>query len=100
AGRQPVNTYLVAPDQEPRWWNFVRERLREGRQAFFIAPLIEDSDNFTAPSITAAFERLTNGELEAFRLGVLHGRMSAAEKQQTMADFRSGATQVLLSTTV
>jgi ATP-dependent DNA helicase RecG len=100
AGRQPVNTYLVEPDQEPRWWNFVRERLREGRQAFFIAPLIEESESVSAPSVAEAFEQLTNGELEAFRLGVLHGRLSSAEKQQTMADFRSGKTQVLLSTTV
>jgi ATP-dependent DNA helicase RecG len=100
AGRQPVNTYLVAPEQEPRWWSFVRDRLREGRQAFFIAPLVEESENVQAPSVAAAFEQLTNGELEAFRLGVLHGRMSAAEKQRTMADFRGGATQVLVSTTV
>ena len=99
-GRQPVNTYLVEPDQEAKWWAFVRERLREGRQAFFVAPLIDESENVAAPSVTAAFEQLTNNELEAFRLGVLHGRMSAAEKQQTMADFRSGQTQVLVSTTV
>ncbi len=51
-------------------------------------------------SVTAAFEQLTNGELEAFRLGLLHGRMTAAEKQHVMADFRSGQTQVLVSTTV
>jgi ATP-dependent DNA helicase RecG len=99
-GRQPVNTYLVEADQEAKWWAFVRERLREGRQAFVVAPLIDESENVTAPSVTAAFEQLTNSELEAFRLGVLHGRMSAAEKQQTMADFRSGQTQVLVSTTV
>jgi ATP-dependent DNA helicase RecG len=100
AGRQPVNTYLVEPDAEPRWWHFVRERLREGRQAFVVAPLVDESENVAAPSVARAFEQLTNGELEAFRLGVLHGRMSSAEKQQTMADFRSGATQVLVSTTV
>jgi ATP-dependent DNA helicase RecG len=70
-GRQPVNTYLVEPDQESRWWHFVRERLREGRQAFVVAPLVDESENVAAPSVTAAFEQLTNGELEAFRLGVL-----------------------------
>jgi ATP-dependent DNA helicase RecG len=100
AGRQPVNTYLVEPDQEPRWWHFVRERLREGRQAFVVAPLVDESENVAAPSVAEAFEQLTNGELAAFRLGVLHGRMSSAEKQQTMADFRKGDTQVLVSTTV
>jgi ATP-dependent DNA helicase RecG len=100
SGRQPVNTYLVEPDQESRWWHFVRERLGEGRQAFFVAPLVEESENVSAPSVAEAFERLTNGELEAFRLGLLHGRMSSAEKQHAMEEFRSGATQVLVSTTV
>jgi ATP-dependent DNA helicase RecG len=90
----------VEPDQEPRWWNFVRERLREGRQAYFIAPLIEESENVAAPSVSEAFEQLTNGELAEFRLGVLHGRLSPAEKQHVMAEFRSGRTQVLVSTTV
>ncbi len=99
-GRQPVNTYLVEPDQEAKWWHFVRERLREGRQAFVIAPLIDESESVAAPSVAEAFEQLTNGELEAFRLGLLHGRMSSAEKQAAMADFRSGQTQVLVSTTV
>ncbi|HYO23706.1 MAG TPA: helicase-related protein, partial [Lacipirellulaceae bacterium] len=92
--------YLVPPDQEPRWWRFVRDRLREGRQGFFIAPLIDESENVAAPSLTEAFEHLTNGELADFRLSLLHGRLSADEKQQAMADFRSGKTQVLLSTTV
>jgi ATP-dependent DNA helicase RecG len=100
AERQPVNTYLVEADQQQRWWAFVRDRLREGRQAFFVAPLIEESERISAPSVAEAFERLTNSELEAFRLGVLHGRMASAEKQQTMADFRSGQTQVLVSTTI
>ena len=100
AGRQPINTYLIEPEQEPRWWNFVRERLREGRQALVVVPLVEESENVPAPSVAAAFEQLTNGELADFRLGLLHGRLSSAEKQQVMADFRSGATQVLLSTTV
>jgi ATP-dependent DNA helicase RecG len=99
-GRQPVNTYLVEPDQEAKWWAFVRDRLREGRQAFVVAPLIDESENVAAPSVTAAFEQLTNGELEAFRLGVLHGRMTPHEKHQAMEDFRSGQTQVLISTTV
>ncbi|HEX6960318.1 MAG TPA: ATP-dependent DNA helicase RecG [Lacipirellula sp.] len=99
-GRQPVNTYLVEPDQEPRWWHFVRERLLEGRQAFVVAPLVDESENVAAPSVAQAFEQLTNGELEAFRLGLLHGRMSSAEKQQAMEDFRKGDTQVLVSTTV
>jgi ATP-dependent DNA helicase RecG len=100
AGRQPVGTYLVEEEKQPRWWAFVRDRLREGRQAYVVAPLVDESQTTSAPSVAEAFEQLTNGELEAFRLGVLHGRMSSAEKEQVMADFRGGHTQVLVSTTV
>jgi ATP-dependent DNA helicase RecG len=99
-GRQPTNTYLVEQDQQARWWGFVRDRLREGRQAYVVAPLVEESETVSAPSVAAAFEQLTNGELEAFRSGLLHGRMSAGEKQQVMADFRAGEIQVLVSTSV
>jgi ATP-dependent DNA helicase RecG len=99
-GRQPVNTYLVKPDEQQRWWQFVRDRLREGRQAFVVAPLVDESETIAAPSVAEAFEQLTNGELEAFRMGLLHGRMSSAEKQRAMEDFRDGETQVLVSTSV
>lgn len=99
-GRQPLNTYLVEPDKEQRWWAFVRDRLREGRQAFVVAPLVDESETVSAPSVSAAFEQLTNGELEAFRMALLHGRMSASEKQAVMDAFRAGETQVLVSTSV
>lgn len=99
-GRQPINTYLVEPDLHARWWQFVRDRLREGRQAYVVAPLVDESENVAAPSVAAAFEQLTNGELEAFRSGLLHGRMTPAEKQQVMDRFRSGEIQVLIATSV
>ena len=99
-GRQPTNTYLIEQDKQARWWGFVRDRLREGRQAFVVAPLVDESAAVSAPSVAAAFEQLTNGELEAFRTGLLHGRMAASEKQQVMADFRAGQIQVLISTSV
>lgn len=100
AGRQPINTYLVEPNKEQRWWQFVRDRLREGRQAFVVAPLVDESETIDAPSVAQAYEELTNGELEAFRMGLLHGRMSPAEKQHIMDDFRDGELQVLVSTSV
>jgi ATP-dependent DNA helicase RecG len=99
-GRQPVSTYLVTPDLQPRWWRFVREKLRAGRQAYVVAPLVEESENVAAASVAAAFERLTNGELAAFRAGIVHGRMTPDEKEHAMADFRAGHTQVLVSTSV
>jgi ATP-dependent DNA helicase RecG len=99
-GRRPINTYLVEPEKQTNWWQFVRDRLREGRQAYVVAPLVDESANVSAPSVAAAFEQLTNGELEAFRMALLHGRMSPSEKQDTMDRFRTGEIQVLVSTSV
>ena len=96
-GRQEVRTYLVGPAEQARWWHFVREKLASGRQAYVVAPLVDESENIAAASVAEAFERLTNGELAAFRVGIIHGRMSPAEKEEAMADFRSGRTQVLVS---
>jgi ATP-dependent DNA helicase RecG len=99
-GRQEVRTYVVMPQEQPKWWNFVREKLRAGRQAYVVAPLVDESENIAAASVSEAFERLTNGELAAFRVGIIHGRMSPAEKTEAMQSFRSGQTHVLVSTSV
>jgi len=99
-GRQEVRTYVVEPGDQPRWWQFVREKLRAGRQAYVVVPLVEDSQNIAAASVADAFERLTNGELAAFRVGIIHGRMSPAEKDEAMSAFRRGRTHVLVSTSV
>lgn len=99
-GRQEVRTYLVEPGDQPRWWQFVRDKLRAGRQAYVVVPLVDDSQNIAAASVADAFERLTNGELAAFRVGIIHGRMSAAEKDEAMSAFRVGRTHVLVSTSV
>jgi ATP-dependent DNA helicase RecG len=99
-GRQEVRTYVVGPAEQARWWHFVREKLQAGRQAYVVAPLVDESESITAASVAELFERLTNGELAAFRVGIIHGRMSPVEKEAAMADFRSGRTQVLVSTSV
>jgi ATP-dependent DNA helicase RecG len=99
-GRQVVRTYVVEADAHARWWSFVREKLRAGRQAYVVAPLVEESDTVAAASVAAAFERLANGELADFRVGLVHGRMTPAEKEVAMAEFRSGRIHVLVSTSV
>jgi ATP-dependent DNA helicase RecG len=99
-GRQEVRTYVVGPAEQGRWWHFVRGKLQAGLQAYVVAPLVDESENIAAASVAEAFERLSNGELAAFRVGVIHGRMSPAEKEEAMAAFRAGRTQVLVSTSV
>jgi len=99
-GRQKINTYLATEDRRAKWWEFFREKLRQGRQGFVIAPLVEETDQLGATSLDEAYEELANGELADFRLGLLHGRMTSTEKDTLMADFRSTEIQVLVSTSV
>jgi ATP-dependent DNA helicase RecG len=99
-GRQHLYTYLPPARDRPRWWEFVRKKLREGRQAYVIVPLVEESENWDAASLNATYESLANGELEAFRIGSLHGRMTPAEKDAAMDAFYRNETQVLVATSV
>jgi ATP-dependent DNA helicase RecG len=99
-GRQPVNTYLAKADERDKWWEFFGKKLREGRQGYVIVPLVEESAEVEAANLEQAHESLANGPLEAFRLDLLHGRMTPGEKEAAMTAFRAGRTQVLVATTV
>ncbi|MGW8256174.1 MAG: ATP-dependent DNA helicase RecG [Thermoguttaceae bacterium] len=99
-GRQKVNTYLAGETERDKWWNFFRRKLREGRQGYIITPLVDDSEQYQAASLEETYESLANGELADFRLGLIHGRLSAAEKDSVMDDFRRGEVQALISTSV
>ena len=99
-GRQSVHTYHAAEADRDRWWEFFRKKLREGRQGYVIVPLVEGSEEIQAASLGETYEALANGALEAFRLGLVHGRMSATEKEAAMEAFRRGETQVLVATSV
>ena len=99
-GRQKVNTYLTDESKRDQWWEFFCRKLREGRQGYVVTPLVEGSDRVQAASLEEAYEALANGPLEAFRLGLIHGRMGPDEKDAVMDDFRRGEIQVLVSTSV
>jgi ATP-dependent DNA helicase RecG len=99
-GRQPVHSYLASDEQRMRWWHFFRQKLDEGRQGYIIAPLVEEAETVEAANVQATFETLSRGELASYRVGMLHGRMTPAEKDSAMQAFRSGRTQVLVATSV
>ena len=99
-GRQKVNTYVPPPEKREAWWDFFRRKLRSGQQGYVIAPLVEEAESIESASVQSLYEALANGELEDFRIGFIHGRMSIADKQHTMEEFRRGEIQVLVSTTV
>ena len=98
-GRQPVATYRVTPAELDRWWEFFRSKLAAGRQGYVVVPSVEESKRDLA-SISSAFEELANGPLEAFRLGLVHGRLKPAAKAGIMDDFRAGRLDVLVATSV
>jgi ATP-dependent DNA helicase RecG len=99
-GRQNVHTYFPPAEDRARWWEFFRRKLREGRQGYVIVPLVEGSERVQAASLDETYEALANGELEAFRIGLIHGRMTPREKHAAMDAFRRGETQVLVATSV
>lgn len=161
-GRRKTTTCVLTPQNRASWWNFVRERLDEGRQAYVVAPrvdggvgniesemlegreltkLVNDGtlssdfdlwNNWSGPdqerakiyaervktdewnaleeekdsketklkTVWSVYNELSQGELKGYRLGIIHGRMTTAEKELVMLDFRSGAIQVLIATSV
>jgi ATP-dependent DNA helicase RecG len=100
AGRQPVDTRLVADEQRGEAFEFLRRRLREGRQAFVVCPLVAESEKQPGKAAEVEAGKLRAGELREFRVGLLHGQMHSAEKAEAMRAFAAHETDVLVSTTV
>ena len=107
SGRRPVTTCWerIAPQGElgPTSlgaWERVRREVAAGRQAYVVCPLIDESEKLEARSAEATYESLATGELAGLRLGLLHGRVPAREREEVMGAFRAGALDVLVTTTV
>ncbi len=100
ARQHAIHTYLGTEDTRESWWEFVRQKLREGRQAYVVAPLVESDETCKWSSAESLLEALANGPLEAFRIDILHGRQKAAEKEAVLLGFQRGLTQVLVATSV
>jgi ATP-dependent DNA helicase RecG len=99
-GRQAVKTKWLKPEQRDSAYAFLKKQVAEGRQAFIICPLVEESEIIQARAAVAEYERLSKEVFPDLKLGLIHGRMSAAEKDKVMHQFRSGELQVLVSTPV
>ena len=97
---QKVHTYLGKESSRDSWVEFVCKKLREGRQGWVIAPLVDGDEEQKLRSAERVYEQLSNGPLEAFRLDILHGRQTVEEKEAAMLDFESGKTQVIVATSV
>ena len=101
AGRQPVKTFLVGTDKRRRMFAFIQKNIDLGRQCYIVLPAIDENENATdIQSVKKYCEETVKPLLPTARVGLLHGKMKAAEKQQVMEDFSRGKIDVLCSTTV
>jgi ATP-dependent DNA helicase RecG len=100
AGRRPVKTWWVEEDKRAGAYEFIRERLTEGRQAYVVCPLVSESEKLQARAASEEAERLAAAEFAAFKVDVLHGQMPSARKAEAMQRFAAGETDVLVATTV
>ncbi|NQY55463.1 MAG: ATP-dependent DNA helicase RecG [Ilumatobacteraceae bacterium] len=100
-GRTPIVTHWAnGPLEEQAVWTEVRDEVAVGRQAYVVCPLIDESEKLEVASAEETYQRLAGDELEGLRLGLLHGRMTSSEKDDTMSAFRAGDLDVLVATTV
>jgi ATP-dependent DNA helicase RecG len=99
-GRQKIVTALVPPGKRKAAYQFVREQILEGRQAFVICPLIEESDHLGVRSVTDEYEKLSRQIFPDFKIGLLHGRLKASEKEEVMKGFAQNELSLLVSTSV
>ncbi|WP_373430036.1 ATP-dependent DNA helicase RecG [Paenibacillus sp. GD4] len=98
-GRKPIKTYAVTHAMLERVLGFIRREVDQGRQAYIICPLIEESEKLDVQNAIDVHAQLQH-EFPGFRVGLLHGRMAPAEKDAVMREFSEGRVQVLVSTTV
>jgi len=100
-GRTPITTRCVGDERADEVWQFVRKQVAAGHQAYVVYPVIDEGAlDGELKAAVKMHDRLRTHEFPSLRVGLLHGRMSAEEKDATMADFKRGEIQVLVSTTV
>ena len=100
AGRIPVNTYVLRPQERERAFTLLRGQIKDKKQAFIIYPLIEESEKIEARAAVDDYETLSKEVFPDLKLGLLHGRMRPSEKDETMFKFRDRKYDILVSTTV
>jgi ATP-dependent DNA helicase RecG len=99
-GRKPVTTRLYRENSRFKAYSLIRDELGKGRQAYIVYPLVEESEKSDLQAATEAAERMAGEDFPGARIGLLHGRMKSAEKEQVMAAFRAGTLDILVATTV
>ncbi|GAA0330081.1 ATP-dependent DNA helicase RecG [Oceanobacillus oncorhynchi subsp. oncorhynchi] len=100
SGRKEIETLWVKENMFERILDFIQERVKQGEQAYIISPLIEESDKLDIQNAVDLYHQLTAYYDNEMEIGLMHGRLSSAEKDEVMRDFANNRVKVLVSTTV
>ena len=99
-GRKPVQTYVYDKEKREEVHRFIRKEILDGRQAFVVCPLIEESESLQSKAAIEEYEILSRDIFPEMKIGLLHGRMKLSEKELVMEQFRAGEIHILVATAV
>ncbi len=99
-GRQPIETYRIDSSIRERAYGYIKKFLDEGRQGYIVCPLVEEGETEELVSATEYYNKITKGAFQDYRVGLLHGQMKPAEKNEVMQKFLEGDIQLLVATVV
>lgn len=100
SGRGKVKTYFVDENCEERYMNFIKKHISEGRQAYIVCPLVDESDTLELQSVINLYERLKERYFQDVEIEFIHGKLKPVDKDRIMKDFENGKIKVLVATTV
>ena len=98
--RQKIDTFAVTASKEERVNNFIKGQIDEGRQAYVVCPLVEESDEINAKSVLEIAEKYKNEIFKDYRVEYIHGKLNKKDKETIMEEFKNGKIDILISTTV
>ena len=100
SGRGKVNTYFVDENYEERYMNFIKKHISEGRQAYIVCPLVDESDTLELQSVINLYERLKERYFQDVEIEFIHGKIKPVDKDRIMKNFENRKIKVLVATTV
>lgn len=99
-GRSPIKTYWISEAKRQDMYGFIRKEIDSGRQVYFVCPLVEQSEKSDLKAAEDKYSQLKEEVFPDYTVGLVHGRMSAQDKEQVMKEFKEGRIHVLVATTV
>jgi ATP-dependent DNA helicase RecG len=100
SGRKPISTYWVEEEKREDVYSFVKEQVKEGRQAYVVCPRIYESQSTEVSSATAMYEKFRDEAFKDFKVGLMHGDLKGEDKDKIMSAFKKGDLDILVSTVV